>query len=98
MKTRDSSLRCLLILCSSGGCFACNRVLDRLAHGPAEKISAQLRGHKAVSCKGPARLLQRLQQESNVGNRSQEGSKDEIRQKIDENRPFADLEKLVFGF
>ena len=73
-------------------------MLDRLAHGPAEKISAQLRGHKAISCKkGPARLPQRLQQESNVGNRSQEGSKDEIRRKIDENRPFADLEKLVFG-
>ena len=42
-------------------------------------------------------MPQRLQQESNVGNRSQEGSKDEIRRKIDENRPFADLEKLVFG-
>ena len=66
--------------------------------GQLKEISAQLRGHKAISCnKGPARLPQRLQQESNVGNQSQEGSKDEIRRKIDENRPFADLEKLVFG-
>jgi len=54
--------------------FAFNRVLNCLAHRPAEEISAQLRGHEALSCnKGTARLPQRLQRQANVGKRVQEG-------------------------